>query len=99
MDIATVNTAATLVVKDGTVKDCRIAMGAVAPTPVRIHRAESFLNGKKLSEEVAMTTAQLASEEMEPISDIRARAEYRSEAGKALVRDALTLAWKRAEED
>jgi len=72
----------------------RIAMGSVAPTPIRIKSAEKVLEGAELTEENIRTAAQKAFEEIKPISDIRASAEYRKDTSKVYVRKAIEEALK-----
>jgi carbon-monoxide dehydrogenase medium subunit len=96
MDIAKINIAVMLRLNGNEIDTCRIALGAVAPTPLRIHKAEEFLTGKKLDHEMADEVAQIVAEEIRPITDIRATAEYRREVSKALTRDALLMAQERA---
>lgn len=98
LDLATINIAVVLELMGGVVADCMIAMGAVAQTPVRISRVEEFLRGEKLTSEAMNVAAEMASEDIRPITDLRATAEYRLEASKALTRDALTIARRRAGE-
>jgi len=98
LDIATINIAVALKVAGGAVADCRIALGSVAPTPIRAHGAEEFLRGKELTSEALEAVANIVSEEIKPITDVRATAEYRREASKHLVVDALTAARKMLEE-
>jgi aerobic carbon-monoxide dehydrogenase medium subunit len=90
MDLAVVGVAA-FVVRDGeTCKDVRIALGAVAPTPIREARAESALLGKKLTDESIEEAASAASSECRPIDDHRAAREYRCDMVYVLTRRALT---------
>ncbi|MEE8566240.1 MAG: xanthine dehydrogenase family protein subunit M [Candidatus Bipolaricaulota bacterium] len=73
--------------------DCdqvRIALGAVAPTPIRVAAAEDFLDGGPLTPEVIAQAAQLASEATQAIGDIRGSAAYRKRVITALVRRLLT---------
>lgn len=63
--------------EDKTVSDCRIALGAVAPTPIRIRQAEQRLLGHKLNEALIEEVVACVRETVRPISDIRASAEYR----------------------
>lgn len=77
-------------------RDIRIVLGAVAKIPLRIKGAEEVLRGKRLSEELIIKTGLRASEEIQPIDDIRSTAWYRREVSKILVGDAIRLAWKRA---
>lgn len=62
----------------------RVALGAVAPTPIRAREAESFLKGKPVSKEVVEEAACIAMGEARPISDFRASAGYRRELVKVL---------------
>lgn len=64
---------------DGTVNCARIALGAVAPTPIRLKNVEQLLTGQKLTDELIEKAAQLARDSVRPISDQRASAEYRKE--------------------
>ena len=72
--------------------DVRVALGSVAPTPIRARAAEAALEGAPPSEEVAAVAAATLAAEIAPIDDVRSTAEYRREvAGRALhriVRDA-----------
>jgi carbon-monoxide dehydrogenase medium subunit len=97
LDVATVNVAVMLRLEGEVVGDCRIALGAVAPTPIRVHRAEEVLKGKELTDETLKTAARIASESIKPITDIRATADYRKQASETLLRDALMTAKKRAQ--
>ncbi len=92
MDIAKINIAVLLRMTEGKVEECRIALGAVAPTPIRVKRAEEFLKGKVLSEEVLEEAGEIVSQEISPITDIRATAEWRREVSKVLTRDAILKA-------
>ncbi len=92
MDLAVVGVAAVVVAEDGICNDVRIALGAVAPTPIRASRAEGIVRGQKLSDEVIDRAAQIASEECHPISDHRASAEYRCHMVEALTKRAIRQA-------
>ena len=70
-------------------EDVRIAMGAVAPTPIRAHAAEDRLRGQKLTTDAIAEAARLAGEATCCIDDIRSTAEYRQQVAEALVRRLL----------
>ena len=74
----------------------RIALGAVAPTPMRARKAEAALEGAPLTDEVIAEAAAAAAAESRPISDLRASKEYRREMVEVLTRRALHEAVSRA---
>jgi carbon-monoxide dehydrogenase medium subunit len=76
--------------------DCRVALGAVAPTPVRSHQAERLLRGQRLSAGLVRDAAHASAEEIRPLSDVRSTVAYRRHVADVLVEDALTIAWRRA---
>jgi xanthine dehydrogenase YagS FAD-binding subunit len=63
---ALVSVAAALAVEDGTVADCRIALGGVAHKPWRAHRAEAELRGAAAGEEAFAAAAEAELEAAEP---------------------------------
>jgi len=66
--------------RDGQVlRDVRIAFGAVAPTPIRVPRAEAALEGRTIEKATLETAVQTALQEIRPISDLRASDWYRRE--------------------
>ncbi len=77
MAIAGVNFAGLIVEREGKVALARIALGAVAPTAIRAKDAESYLEGKALTGEIAVEAASLSAQAASPIDDIRATADYR----------------------
>jgi len=91
--------AAVMLVRDGKkITDCRIALGSVAPTPVRAAGAEKHLIGRNGDPDAFEKTAQIAAREISPITDVRATKDYRRHVAAIIVRDALTTAWQRAGE-
>jgi carbon-monoxide dehydrogenase medium subunit len=95
-DLAKVSVAAMIVREGEVLKGCRIAMGSVAKTPLRMLETERVLIGKEWNDDLIDRAGDHASQEIEPITDIRSTAGYRREVTKVLVRDALKIAWKRA---
>jgi len=91
--ITVVGIAAALSVQDGRCVEARIAMGAVAPYARRAKAAEAILIGETLTPKLIDAAAIRASEEAEPIDDIRASAEYRRHGVRVLTRRMVTQAW------
>ncbi len=98
MELAIVGIAVviTLDSSNGICHDVRIALGAVAPTPIRAHQAEGILREKTIVDNLIEEAAQMASEEAKPISDIRGFAEYRKELVKVLTGRAVKSAFEMA---
>jgi carbon-monoxide dehydrogenase medium subunit len=89
-DISLVSAAAGLQVDArGACKSVRIALGAVAPTPVRAAGAEAVLAGQALTAERVAQACQRVARDVNPIGDVRAPAEYRREMAQVLVGRAL----------
>lgn len=75
-------------------QEVRIALGAVAPTPIRAPQAEAILSGRVLTEAAIEEAAERAAEVTLPISDVRGSAEYRREIVKVLTGRTLKKAWE-----
>lgn len=88
-DFASAATAVAGTFEDGVVRDVRIALGAVGPVPVRVHAAESALEGSELSTPDIAAAARLAMEACNPAGDARASGEFRRELVEVLVGRAL----------
>lgn len=86
--ISKVMAASRILVEKGRIVSAAIALGSVAPTPIRLLAVEAFLAGKELSPTV-IDEAEFLARTVQPISDIRSTAEYRRWASGRLVRDAL----------
>ena len=97
MELATVGVAVTLTLEGRTCRDVRIALAAVAPTPIRALRAEALLRQQLVSVPLIAAAAQMASEEARPIDDVRASADYRRRMVGVLTRRALEQALKEAQ--
>ena len=87
--ISKVMAASRILVRDGRVASAAIALGSVAPTPVRLSEVEAFLAGKKITPALVDQAESLAQSTVRPIADIRSTAEYRRWVSGRLVRDAL----------
>ena len=96
-DIAVVNLAAGLRFdRSGQCSFARLALGAVAPTPMRALAAEALLAGQKLTSRLLGRVAAQVMQDVQPISDIRGSAEYRREMCGVLVKRALADCAERA---
>jgi xanthine dehydrogenase small subunit len=77
---------------DGTWCDVRVALGSVAPTPIRARATEATLEGASPTQEIAALAAATLAAEIAPIDDVRSTAAYRrAVAGRILhriIRDA-----------
>lgn len=67
----------------------RVALGAVAPTIIRAFHVESKLEGGEINEKIIQECAEIVKEEISPISDIRASAEYRRLASSVILKRAI----------
>ena len=57
--------------------DVRLALGSVAPTPIRATATEAVLEGAHPTPETADRAAATLAEEIQPIDDVRSTADYR----------------------
>ena len=97
LDLAVVGVAIQLTVTPSLViENASIALGAVAPVPIRVEAAEKLLTGNLYSEELAEEAAELAKNHAKPISDIRASAEYRQKIIRVFVKRSIFEAYQRA---
>jgi carbon-monoxide dehydrogenase medium subunit len=97
MDLALVNVAVSVTLdEDGkTFSDARIALGSVAPTPIRALQAEEALRGEQVSEATIKNAAKVAADESHPISDVRSSADYRQSITRLFTRRAIESALAR----
>jgi carbon-monoxide dehydrogenase medium subunit len=73
-----------------------IGLTNAGPTPIKARKAEDFLRGKGLNEANIRQTAQFASEEASPGSDLRGPVEYKKGLAKELAARALSRSRERA---
>lgn len=95
-DLAKVNVAVLLVRQNDVCQQARIALGGVAPTPIRAGKAEAVLRGKPPDDKLMAKAGVTAAGETSPISDVRSTADYRRELSRVLVSRAIGIAWGRA---
>lgn len=94
--LAVVAAAAMITVNGQVCQEAKVALGAVAPTPVRARGAEEVLRGQRLEDKIVAQAGLAASQEARPISDIRGSEEYRRELTSVLTRRAILKAAERA---
>jgi carbon-monoxide dehydrogenase medium subunit len=90
MDLAMVGIAVSLARQNGSAKNVRIALGAVAPVVLRATEAEKLVEAGPVDPARLEEAARLAMEASRPISDQRASADYRRHMVRALTHRALT---------
>lgn len=95
-DISKVSCAVALERKADLCLSCRVALGAVAPVPMRANGAEGILEGEKVEARLVEAAGQRVAEEIKPIDDIRSTAEYRRWVAAVTFRDVFWKAWRRA---
>ena len=100
MDCALAGVAASVTLSGAKIeaKDTKIALSAVAPVPMRAKKAEEAILSERLTEKCIREAAKLASEEISPVSDMRASASYRREVVRVLTYRALMIALQQARE-
>ncbi len=96
LDIAVVGVASQLTLSKGVCTKARIALAAVAPTPVRATAAERLLEGHPVTPDLIERAAHAAVEAARPISDQRGSADFRRHLVQVLTRRTLTTALARA---
>jgi carbon-monoxide dehydrogenase medium subunit len=96
LDLALAGVAAYVACDDGKVcTDVKIALGAVAPTPIRAAAAEQVVLGKVLTEELSADAGKVSATLCRPITDLRATREYRCSLVEVLTKRALLQALHR----
>lgn len=77
LDIASVNTAISLIVVDDIIVEASISGGGVGPIPAYLNKTSEFLKGQAISEKLIIEATQIAQTEISPISDARGTEEYK----------------------
>src|SRR3954451_14249469 len=96
MDIAVVGVGVSLTIKDGTVTDARVGLGAVAPTVLLVEDAAKALIGSKLDDAALAKAAAACSAACRPIDDKRGTIAYRTKVAGVLLKRTAAIAAKRA---
>ncbi|MBW2453558.1 MAG: xanthine dehydrogenase family protein subunit M [Deltaproteobacteria bacterium] len=89
MDVALASVAALAVLEEGRLSEVRLAAGSVAPVPLRLSRTEAVLRGQQPTPERIAEARRVASQEVCPITDLRAGADYRRHIVGVFVQRAL----------
>jgi OHCU decarboxylase len=69
----------------GVVEDVRIALGSVAPVPLRLRETERIVRGKVIDSDLLLSARQAVAAEIRPIDDVRSTARYRTAVAGNLV--------------
>ncbi len=96
MDIAVVGVGTWLQLDNGKIKDARIWLASVAPTPVFAREASQYLIGKQATGAAFAEAGEIAKKAAKPINDMRGTIEHRIHLVGVLTRRALTRAAARA---
>jgi carbon-monoxide dehydrogenase medium subunit len=91
-DIALVNAAALVVMKGNICTKCRLALGAVAPVPLRLKSVEKIVEGQEIGPALLERAGEMAEKEVKPISDVRSTEEYRRTMSRVLAKEAIKRA-------
>ncbi len=89
LEISTVSVAVGARVANGKLANVRVAMGSVAPTPLRARHVEAALEGRPLDAATIAAAVAAASEDAKPIDDVRASAWYRGHLVRVFVEEVL----------
>jgi CO/xanthine dehydrogenase FAD-binding subunit len=89
LEISTVSIGIGGRLENGLFKNVRVAMGAVAPTPLRARRVEETLEGKPLDAAGIQAAITSASSDATPIDDVRASAWYRDHLVRVFTQEVL----------
>ncbi|MEX0717500.1 MAG: xanthine dehydrogenase family protein subunit M [Planctomycetaceae bacterium] len=98
MDIAVVGVGASVVLDEGgtNFESARIALGAVAPTPLFATEASAALAGRPVNDDSIAAAAEAARAIVRPIDDMRGTIDYRRHVTGVLVERVLKIAIARA---
>jgi xanthine dehydrogenase small subunit len=78
LDIASVNTAFCIQVKNDLITKAGLSAGGVGPIPMYLEKTSGYLIGKKLTDETINGALEIMKTEISPISDVRGSKEYKT---------------------
>ena len=93
-DIAVVNAAAFLVMEGKMCRKCRLAVGAVAPVPLRLINIEEMVEGREIDPELLDRVGEMVERAVSPITDVRSTENWRRVMSGVLVKRAIQKAHK-----
>jgi CO/xanthine dehydrogenase FAD-binding subunit len=96
MEIAVVGATCAVTLEGDRVSQARVAITALSPTIRRVAEAESALQGSDGGADAVEAAARAAAAAAEPISDVRASADYRRAMATVIARRAVSYAIARA---
>ena len=75
--------------ESGKINDIRVALGSVAPTPLRSQSVENLLKNKVPNEKLIKQAMEEIQKDINPISDVRGSSDYRREMSATLLKRAI----------
>lgn len=84
LDIASVNSAISISVKDNQITEAHVSIGGVAAIPKYLHKTSAFLTGKLLTSKTIIEASKVLQNEISPISDVRGTVDYKRLLGRQL---------------
>jgi len=91
-DLSKLNAAVSLNMAGNVCQGARLAMGCVAPTLVRMKKAEEIIKGKEITEAVLKDVEAAVKADVTPIDDVRSSAWYRKEVAGVLLKRTIEKA-------
>jgi CO/xanthine dehydrogenase FAD-binding subunit len=88
-DISIVNAAASLSMDGKVCRKCRLAVGSVAPVPLRLPGVEAMVEGQEIDQELLDRVVEMVEDAVSPITDVRSTEEYRRTMSGVLVKRAI----------
>ncbi len=85
LDISTFTAGILLKLKNGKINKARLAYGGVGPVVLRLPKTERYMQGKPVTATIFQQAGSMASEEISPISDVRASTDYRSQLAENIM--------------
>jgi len=95
-DLPQLNAAVALKTDNSMCKEVKIALGAVAPTPIRARKAEAILKNRELNQDAIEEAANMVVGDINPRTSIRSTSEYRKDVAIVITKRALLKAWERS---